>query len=82
MTLVLSNTGSVQQLQLGVNELASSLFVSKYASSILTRKTDANIFKILEGEYNVIVKSTPGWLKGLDFSRKFCVYGAQMRRVE
>lgn len=81
MTLVLNGAGGLQQLQLGVNELASSLFVGKQVGTILSRKTDANIFYILQTQYEVTVKSIPVWMENLSLNRNFSILGEGMRRI-
>ena len=82
MTLVLQGAGALQQIQLGVNELAASLFVGKYVGSILTRKQDAKLFQVLEGEFGVKVKEVPAWLENVQLDRKFCILGEGLRRIE
>ena len=82
MTLVLQGAGALQQIQLGVNELAASLFVGKYVGSILTRKQDAKLFQVLEGEFDVKVKEVPAWLENVQLDRKFCILGEGLRRIE
>ena len=82
MTLVLEGAGTLQQVQLGVNELAASLFVGKYVGSILTRKHDAKLFTGLEDELDVRVKAVPAWLEDVQLDRKFRILGEGLRRIE
>ncbi|CAF9911828.1 MAG: hypothetical protein HETSPECPRED_000458 [Heterodermia speciosa] len=82
MALVLQGAGVLQQIQLGVNELAASLFVGKYVGSILTRKQDAKLFQVLEDEFGVKVKGVPAWLEDVQLDRKFCILGEGLRRIE
>ena len=82
MTLVFNGAGGgLQQIQLGVNELASSLFVGKQVGTILSRKTDANIFHILQTQYDVTVKPIPVWMENLSLNRNFSILGEGMRRI-
>ena len=82
MTMVLQGAGTLQQVQLGVNELAASLFVGKYVGSILTRKHDAKLFTGLEDKLDVRVKAVPIWLEDVQLDRKFRILGEGLRRIE
>lgn len=82
MTLVLNGAGRLQQIQWGVNELASSLFVGKQVGTILSRKSDTKIFRVLQTQYGVKVKSIPPWMESLDLNRNFSVLGESMRRID
>lgn len=82
MTLVLNGAGRLQQIQWGVNELASSLFVGKQVGTVLSRKSDTKIFRVLQTQYGVKVKSIPPWMESLDLNRNFSVLGEGMRRID
>ena len=81
MTLVLSGAGRLSQIQWGVNELASSLFVGKQVGTILTRKFDADVFRVLQAQYGVKVKSIPMWMENIRLNRNFSILGDGMRRI-
>lgn len=82
MTAVVSRVGSLQQIQWGVNELASGLYVGKVVGSLLTRKRDADVFRVLESQYGVKVRSLPSWLEGVGLKRPFVAFGESLRRIE
>jgi hypothetical protein len=48
MTLVFSNSGALQQLQLGINEISSAFVVGKTVGSAFSRSYDASVFDVLE----------------------------------
>ena len=61
MTFVLDVPGSsaLQSLQLGANEIASSLVIGKAIGSISSRHEDARIFDALESKFEVRVCDLP-----------------------
>ena len=59
MTLVWGAHGVLQQLQLGFNEVASALVIGKIVGSVFTRRADAEIFSVMEKQYEVRVKAIP-----------------------
>ena len=82
MTLQFTPAGHLQQLQLGLPEIASALVVGKSVGSDFTRTTDAGIFGILEGDFEVRVLSVPAWLEDVRFSRTTVLHGQDMRRIK
>ena len=81
---VIRTTGGwgLQSLQLGVNELASSLVIGKHVGSILTRSDDARIFDIIENRYDVHVRQLPVWLDNVEFKRDAKMFGEAMRPIK
>ena len=59
MTLVWGAHGGLQQLQLGFNEVASALVIGKIVGSLFTRHADAEIFSVMEKQYEVRLKAIP-----------------------
>ncbi|KAF2266856.1 hypothetical protein CC78DRAFT_531297 [Lojkania enalia] len=85
MTLVFGtssagNRGALQQIQLGINELASAFVIGKSIGSVVSRDSDATIFRILEDDFGVRVHSIPVWLENFRFPRRGTVYGQGMSR--
>lgn len=82
MTLQLTAAGQLQQLQLGLPEIASALVIGKYIGSIFTQQNDANIFSILEKDFEVRVLSVPSWLEDVKFPRTTRLHGQNMRLLK
>ena len=82
MTLVVGVSNGLQQLQLGFNELASALVIGKIVGTAFTRRSDAEVFNILESEYGVRLRAMPDWMKNFRFSRAGVIHGQGMRRLD
>ena len=81
MTLVLGVPNGLQQLQLGVNELASALVVGKVLGTAFTWYSDAGVFNVLENKYEVRLRAIPDWMRNFQFSRAGVIHGQGMRRL-
>ncbi|RYP13215.1 hypothetical protein DL765_006987 [Monosporascus sp. GIB2] len=79
MTLVFGsgNGGSLQQMQWGINELASAFVIGKSIGSVFSRDTDATIFQIIEDQFGVRVNRIPEWFEGFRFPRRGTVHGRE-----
>ena len=82
MTLVVGVSNGLQQLQLGFNELASALVIGKIVGTAFTRRSDAEVFNILENEYEVRLRAIPDWMRNFHFSRAGVIHGQGMRRLD
>ena len=82
MTLVVGVSNGLQQLQLGLNELASALVIGKIVGTAFTRHSDAEVFNILENEYEVRLRAIPDWMRNFQFSRAGVIHGQGMRRLD
>ncbi|KAF2096608.1 hypothetical protein NA57DRAFT_78210 [Rhizodiscina lignyota] len=82
MTLIL-NTASwgISSIQLGLNEIASAVTISKFCGSVFTRRENANLFDIFESKFSIDVPELPVWLENIRFSRSCNVLGERMRRI-
>ena len=81
MTLVWEGWGRLLQIQLGANELASSILVSRFIASIASRYSDAKIFEPLTTELGVVIRSLPPWLQDISLDRSGFVLGQNQRRI-
>ena len=82
MTLVLGKSGGLEQIQLGINEVASAFIVGKLVGTVFTRSQDALIFGILEKQYGVYMKGLPEWMKPFQFSRTGVIHVTNMQPRE
>lgn len=84
MTLVLKtpNTWGVQNVQLGLNELAASLAVSKYCGSVFTRREYSNLFDVAEASFDLRMRDLPPWLQNIHFDRSCMIHGERMRPIK
>ncbi|KAI9704557.1 MAG: hypothetical protein M1820_005470 [Bogoriella megaspora] len=84
MTTIISAASgwALQGLQFGVNEIASSIVISKQVGSVFSRSDDAKILDVIEARYGVHVRKLPEWLDKVDFSRNARLFGQKMRHVE
>ena len=81
MTLVLGVPNGLQQLQLGVNELASALVIGKVVGTAFTWHSDAGVLNVLENKYEVRLRAIPDWMRNFQFSRTGVIHGQGMRRL-
>ena len=81
MTLVWAASNGLQQVQFGFNEVASALVIGKIVGTVFTRHNDAEVFNILEKNYEVHLKAIPDWMTSFKFSRAGVIHGQGMRRL-
>ena len=77
-----ANGWGLSTIQFGVNEIASSLVVSKFIGSVLSHSQDAQVFDALERHFGVRVHDMPSWLQDVKLQRHTSPFGQNTRRVD
>lgn len=80
MTLVFGS-GDLQNVQLGLNEIASAVSISKTCGSVFTRREDASLFDIFEAKFDIRITKVPIWLRTITFGRSGFALGEKMRTI-
>ncbi|KAF2681456.1 hypothetical protein K458DRAFT_457041 [Lentithecium fluviatile CBS 122367] len=80
MTLVFSSLGHLVQGQFGINEVASSVVVSKVVGSLFSRQADGNSINQLAQQYDLFVRDIPKYLLMFAFEHSGTVLGDRQRR--
>lgn len=82
MTLQLGfGPGTVDGIQLGINEFASALLVGERFGSIFTRSENAQLFENLAAGAKVSIQELPPWLHRVQFARTTLMHGENMRPI-
>lgn len=81
MTLVFNPSLGLQNIQLGLNEIASAITISKVCGSVLTRPEATSLFDAFESKFNIHITGLQVWLQDIQFARSSNILGERMRRI-